>query len=210
MSLLPQPRLVLATHNKGKIAEFDTLLAPLGVEIVTAEAANLPEPEETGTTFHENAALKAQAACDATGLPALADDSGLSVDALGGDPGVYSARWAGPAKDFSAAMGLVLKGLTDAGAVDPSTRGGEFVAVLALARPGEAPLFFPGITRGVIAPRPLGQNGFGYDPLFIPDEGDGRTFGEMNAEEKHGSHGGLSHRARAVNAFLAALKANAG
>lgn len=188
-------RLILATHNPGKIKEFATLLGPLGVTVVGAAEAGLPEPEETETTFSGNAILKARAATEATGLPALADDSGLSVDALDGAPGIYSARWAGPEKDFAAAMTRVLKGVG-------AERSAAFIAVLALTRPGEAPLTFEGITRGTLSPEPRGSHGFGYDPIFIPDEGDGRTFGEMAAHEKTA----LSHRARATQQFLAAAR----
>ncbi|UOM36523.1 RdgB/HAM1 family non-canonical purine NTP pyrophosphatase [Acuticoccus sp. I52.16.1] len=194
-------KLVLATHNKGKIAEFDTLLAPLGITVVSAGALGLPEPEETGTTFAANAALKAEAATAATGLPALADDSGLTVDALGGDPGIYSARWAGPDKDFAHAMQRVLDGLAAAGATAPDQRRGAFVACLALSLPSRATTLIEGRCEGVIAGAPRGTGGFGYDPLFVPDDGDGRTFGEMDSAEKHGGPTPLSHRARAVAMF---------
>ncbi|MBJ3777800.1 RdgB/HAM1 family non-canonical purine NTP pyrophosphatase [Acuticoccus mangrovi] len=199
-------RLVLATHNAGKLAEFATLLAPLGIAVEGAGALGLPEPEETETTFVGNAALKAEAAMRATGRPALADDSGLVVDALGGDPGVYSARWAGPEKDFTAAIGRVTDLLAEKGATSPAARSAAFVAVLALARPGEPTQFFEGRVDGHIADGPRGPGGFGYDPVFIPAQGDGRTFGEMSAEEKHGGDAPLSHRARAVARFLAALR----
>ena len=198
-------RLVLATHNKGKIAEFDTLLAPLGITVVSAGALGLPEPEETGTTFAENAALKAEAASTATGLPALADDSGVTVEALGGDPGIYSARWAGPEKDFGLAMRKVLDGLAAAGATTPDRRRAAFVACLALALPGRPTIFIEGRCDGVVPDAPRGPNGFGYDPLFVPDDGDGRTFGEMTGEEKSGGPAPLSHRARAVAMFVEKL-----
>lgn len=199
-------QLVLATHNKGKVDEFATLLAPLGIEVVSAGALGLPEPEETGRTFLENAVLKARAATLATGKPALADDSGFCVDALGGDPGIYSARWAGPDKDFAAAMARVLSGLDEAGADTPAARAGQFVAVLALTLPGaeEVPCF-EGVCAGTVADAPRGSGGFGYDPLFVPADGDGRTFGEMSAEEKHGGPSPLSHRARAVAIFMREL-----
>ncbi|RAI03449.1 non-canonical purine NTP pyrophosphatase, RdgB/HAM1 family [Acuticoccus sediminis] len=207
MSLLDDigPRLVLASHNKGKLAEFNTLLAPLGIEVVSAGALGLPEPDETGTTFEANAALKAEAATAATGLPALADDSGLTVDALGGDPGIYSARWAGPGKDFGHAMQRVLDGLEAAGATAAERRRGAFVAVLALSLPDRPTTFVEGRCEGILAAAPRGANGFGYDPLFVPDDGDGRTFGEMDAEEKHGGPSPLSHRARAVATFMGKL-----
>ncbi|MEM8552587.1 MAG: RdgB/HAM1 family non-canonical purine NTP pyrophosphatase [Pseudomonadota bacterium] len=205
MTLIPGGRLILATHNAGKIAEFGALLSPLGVTITSAGEAGLAEPEETGTTFEENAALKAEAARDATGLPALADDSGLAVDALNGDPGIYSARWSGPDKDFSVAMARVLALLNEAGCGDAQRRGASFIVVLALARPGEETLFFKGVTRGVIASAPRGSQGFGYDPIFIPEDGDGRSFGEMDKHEKHGIETPLSHRARAVANFMKAV-----
>ena len=198
-------RLVLATHNKGKLAEFGTLLSPLGIQVVSAGAMGLPEPEETGTTFAANAALKAEAATAATGLPALADDSGLTVEALGGDPGIYSARWAGPDKDFGHAMRRVLDGLAAAGASTSETRRGAFVACLALALPGQETQFIEGRCEGTLAEAPRGDNGFGYDPLFVPDDGDGRTFGEMDSTEKHGGPAPLSHRARAVATFMTML-----
>lgn len=195
-------RLVLATHNAGKVREFRDLLAPLGITVVAAGELDLPEPEETATTFEGNAILKAEAARDATGLPALADDSGLAVAALGGAPGVYSARWAGPDKDFAAAMARVLAGVAD-------DRRAAFVAVLALAAPGEATRTWEGRVDGTLADAPRGSQGFGYDPIFIPGQGDGRTFGEMSAAEKHGGVEPLSHRARAVASFLSALRGEA-
>ena len=206
---LPE-RLVLATHNRGKLAEFEQLLAPLGVTVVSAAALGLPEPEETEDTFVGNAVLKAEAASTASGLPALADDSGFAVDALGGAPGVYSARWGGEARDFGAAMDRVLAEMAAKGVPgqqDPGEqdRGADFVAVLALARPGEPTVTFEGRCRGRVAEAPRGAGGFGYDPLFIPEQGDGRTFGEMTSEEKHGGAAPLSHRARAVATFMEAL-----
>ncbi|ORE93746.1 dITP/XTP pyrophosphatase [Stappia sp. 22II-S9-Z10] len=208
MSLLDAigPELVLATHNKGKVAEFATLLAPLGITVVSAGDLGLPEPEETGRTFAENAILKAAAASRATGKPALADDSGLCVSALNDDPGIYSARWAGPGKDFGAAMERVLSGLRSEGAITPEQREARFVAVLALTLPQEDEAHvFEGVCSGTIAASPRGTNGFGYDPLFIPADADGRTFGEMTGEEKAGGPDPLSHRARAVSIFMEAL-----
>jgi XTP/dITP diphosphohydrolase len=189
-------RLVVASHNAGKVREIAALLAPLGVEAVSAGELGLPEPEETETTFAGNAALKARAAAAASGLPALADDSGLEVFALGGDPGVYSARWAGPDKDFNAAMARVWEGLQ--GVQDLSAR---FVCALALAEPGGAVDVFEGEARGVIVWPPRGGKGFGYDPMFAP-VGHTRTFGEMSHEEKLP----LTHRARAFEKLLAALQ----
>lgn len=205
MSLIRDGRLLIATHNAGKLAEFRALLEPAGIAVVGAGDAGLEEPEETEATFEGNAALKAEAAMRALNMPALADDSGVTVDALSGEPGIYSARWAGPSRDFDAAMGLVLDRLEAGGHTAPEARRGAFVAVLALARPGEPTLFFEGRTEGVIAPRPRGSNGFGYDPIFVPDDGDGRTFGEMSAAEKHGKTAPLSHRARALALFANAL-----
>lgn len=190
-------RLVVASHNAGKVREIAALLAPLGVEAVSAASLGLLEPEETETTFAGNAALKARAAAEASGLPALADDSGLEVFALNGDPGVYSARWAGPEKDFAAAMQRVRDALQAAKAADRSAR---FVCALALAEPGAAVEVFEGEARGVIVWPPRGDQGFGYDPIFEPD-GETRTFGEMSHDEKLP----LTHRARAFEKLVAAL-----
>ena len=190
-------RLVVASHNSGKVREIGALLAPLGVEAISAASLGLPEPEETETTFAGNARLKAEAAAAASGLPALSDDSGLEVFALGGDPGVYSARWAGPEKDFRAAMERIWRELTEKGATDLSAR---FVCALALARPGEPTRVFEGEARGVIVWPPRGEKGFGYDPIFLAD-GQTRSFGEMTHEEKLP----LTHRARAFEQLLAAL-----
>ena len=190
-------RLVVASHNAGKVREIAALLAPLGVQAVSAGTLGLPEPEETETTFTGNAALKARAAAQASGLPALADDSGLEVFALGGDPGVYSARWAGPEKDFAAAMGRVNDELAARGAKDFSAR---FVCALALAEPDGALDVFEGEARGEIIWPPRGDKGFGYDPIFLPT-GETRTFGERTHEENRQ----LTHRARAFEKLLAAL-----
>jgi XTP/dITP diphosphohydrolase len=190
-------RLVVASHNQGKVREISALLAPLGVETVSAAALGLDEPEETEATFAGNAALKAQAAAQGSGLPALADDSGLEVFGLGGAPGVYSARWAGPDKDFGAAMERVWRELQEKGAGDISAR---FVCVLALAQPDGSVETFEGEARGRIVWPPRGAHGFGYDPIFVPD-GHTRTFGEMRHEEKLP----LTHRARAFEKFVAAL-----
>jgi XTP/dITP diphosphohydrolase len=191
-------RLVVASHNAGKVREIGALLAPLGVEAVSAGALGLPEPEETETTFAGNAALKARAAAEASGLPALADDSGLEVFGLGGDPGVYSARWAGPEKDFRAAMQRVWDELAQRGGGE---RGGRFVCALALAEPGGEVSVFEGEARGEIVWPPRGAKGFGYDPIFLAN-GQTRTFGEMTHEEKLP----LTHRARAFEKLLAALR----
>lgn len=190
-------RLVVASHNAGKVREIAALLAPLGLDAVSAGELGLPEPEETEATFVGNAALKARAACEASGLPALADDSGLEVFALGGDPGVYSARWAGMQRDFRVAMQRVWDELHARGGHDRSAR---FVCVLALAMPGEAERCFEGEARGTIVWPPRGDRGFGYDPIFQP-LGHDRTFGEMCHDEKLP----LTHRARAFEKLLAAL-----
>ncbi|MCX2724764.1 RdgB/HAM1 family non-canonical purine NTP pyrophosphatase [Roseibium salinum] len=196
-------RLVVASHNKGKIREINELLQPFGFEVVSAAELDLPEPEETGLTFEENAALKAQAAAKASGLPALADDSGFCVAALDGDPGIYSARWAGPDKDFDMAMRTVEEKLQSEGAVNPHQRRGSFVAVLCLAWPDGHQELFRGEVEGEVVWPPRGTQGFGYDPIFLPD-GKERTFGEMTSEEKHGwsqDAPALSHRARAFQLF---------
>lgn len=192
-------RLVIASHNPGKLTEMRELLAPYGVEVVSAGELDLPEPEETGTTFMENARIKADAAAQATGLPALADDSGVAVDALGGAPGIYAARWAGPAKDFAHAMQKVETALQQAGATTPERRGARFVAALCVAWPDGHREEVEARLDGTLVWPPRGDKGFGYDPMFMP-AGLDRTFGELSSEEKHGlpPRGlGLSHRARA-------------
>jgi XTP/dITP diphosphohydrolase len=189
-------RLVIATHNPGKLAEMRALIAPYGIEVVSAGTLGLAEPEETGTSFCENARIKATAAARASGLPAFADDSGLFVDALGGEPGIHSARWAGPDKDFAAAMRMVEDKLQASGNHD---RRAHFVSALCVAWPDGHTEEFEARVDGTLVWPPRGSKGFGYDPMFLPD-GHARTFGEMPAEEKHGlpPHGkGLSHRARA-------------
>lgn len=180
-------KLVIATHNPGKLREIAALLAPFDVACVGAAARGLPEPEETGTTFEANAELKAKAAAQASGLPALADDSGLVVPALDGAPGIYSARWAGPKKDFALAMARVEREL--AGKPD---RGARFVAVLSLAWPDGHCESFRGEVEGSLVFPPCGSRGFGYDPIFLPAGGT-TTFGEMDPAAKHA----ISHRARA-------------
>ncbi len=197
--LKPGDTLVVATHNPGKLREIEALVEPAGLTVVTAGSLGLPEPEETGRTFAENATLKAIAAAIASGHPALADDSGVCVDALGGDPGVYSARWAGPTKDFTAAMQRVEDGLRAAGAMTPEARGARFVAVLCLAWPTGASTTFRGEVKGHMVWPPRGENGFGYDPMFVPDGYD-RTYAEMATEEKKS----MSHRALAYAAFARA------
>ena len=179
-------RLVIASHNPGKITEIAVLLAPFGVQTIGAGALGLAEPEETGATFDANAVLKARAAAEAAGLPALADDSGLVVPALGGAPGIYSARWAGPTKDFRIAMARVEREL---GGKD---RSAHFVAVLALAWPDGEVTTWRGEAPGHLTWPPRGERGFGYDPMFVPDGYD-LTFGELGPDEKYQ----ISHRARA-------------
>ena len=191
--------LVIATHNPGKLAEMRELLAPHGVAAKSAGELGLPEPDETGTTFAENARIKARAAADASGLPAFADDSGLAVDALGGAPGIYSARWAGPEKDFAYAMQRIENELQAHGATAPEARHAQFVAALCVAWPDGHTEDFEARVDGALVWPPRGEKGFGYDPMFLPDGLD-RTFGELSSEEKHGlppRGKGLSHRARA-------------
>ena len=186
---------VLATHNQGKIKEIADLLMPYGITLRSAADFGLPEPDETEATFAGNAALKAQAACDATGLPALADDSGLAVTALGGAPGIYSARWAGEPRDFDRAMGRVHTELTDSGSED---RSAAFVCTLALVEPGGAPRSYEGRVEGQIVWPPRGDGGFGYDPIFVPN-GETRTFAQMSMDEKKS----MSHRGRAIAEMIA-------
>lgn len=203
-------RIVVASHNAGKLAEFADLLGPFGLEAKSAKEFGLPEPEETGTTFEQNAYLKAHAAASATGLPAMSDDSGLVVDALGGAPGVYTADWATKpdgTRDFMMAMEKTEKALRDAGATDPSRRSGRFVAVICLCFPDGEAEYYRGEAEGSLVWPPRGKSGFGYDPVFLP-AGHARTFGEMTAEEKHGWKPGMdsatSHRARAFKKFAEA------
>ena len=192
-------RLVIATHNPGKLTEMRDLLAPYGIDATSAGELKLEEPDETGMTFCDNAQIKAQAAANATGLPAFADDSGLVVDALDGAPGIYSARWAGPAKDFARAMQSIEDKLQARGATSPDRRKAHFVSALCLAWPDGHVAAFEARVDGTLVWPPRGDRGFGYDPMFLPD-GHDRTFGEMDSAEKHGlppRGKGLSHRARA-------------
>jgi len=192
-------RVVIATHNPGKLRELRDLLAPFGIDAVAAGELGLPEPAETGATFGENARIKAVAAATAAGLPAFADDSGLAVDALGGAPGIHSARWAGADKDFAGAMQQVEDRLRAGGATPPQQRAAHFVCALCIAWPDGHVEEFEARVDGRLVWPPRGTAGFGYDPVFLPD-GHTRTFGEMTSDEKHGlpPHGlGLSHRARA-------------
>ena len=193
------PRLVLASHNPGKLAELQALLAPHGVAITSSRDLGLPEPAETGRTFAANARLKGHAAAQATGSPALADDSGLEVRGLGGAPGVHSARWAGPERDFGNAMARVRDELSSRfGAFERADRRAAFVAVLCLAWPDGHDELAEGRVEGELVDPPRGAQGFGYDPMFVP-EGQDRTFGEMPAADKQQR----SHRARALRRLLA-------
>lgn len=197
--LKPGDRLVVASHNPGKVREIADLLAHCGVDIVSAAELELPEPAEDGKTFIANAELKARSAADASGLPAIADDSGLEVDALDGAPGLYSARWAGPGKDFSFAMLRVENALEQAGALTPGTRRANFTCALALAWPDGGCDKFEGKVFGSLVWPPKGERGFGYDPMFLPDGGT-LTFGQMDPDAKHA----ISHRAKAFEQFAAA------
>ena len=191
--------LIIATHNPGKLREMRELLAPYGVATQSAGELGLAEPAETGMTFAENARIKASAAARTSGKPAFADDSGLVVDALGGEPGIHSARWAGPDKDFRAAMNRIQTLLIERGAKTLEQRRAHFIAALCLAWPDGHVEDFEGRVDGVAVWPPRGDKGFGYDPLFRPDGFD-ITFGQMSADEKHGlppQGRGLSHRARA-------------
>ena len=192
-------RIVIASHNPGKVREIAALLAPHGVAVDSAAALGLAEPEETETSFAGNAELKARAAAMAAGLPALADDSGLCVAALAGAPGIYSARWAGPDKDFAAAMERVRRELGN----NPDRRA-HFVCALALAWPEGDLLAVEGAVHGSLAFPPRGSRGFGYDPIFVP-EGHRQTFGEMDPAAKHA----ISHRAQAFAKLVASLFAGA-
>ncbi|MGV8832719.1 MAG: non-canonical purine NTP pyrophosphatase [Devosia sp.] len=199
-------RLVLATHNAGKLTEFRELFEPLGLQIVSAGELGLPEPEETGTTFAENARLKAHAAAQATGQLALSDDSGLCVDALNGDPGVYTADWAGAPRNFDHAMKRVEDALQAANATTPARRGASFNATMCLAHPDGRDVLYVGKVEGTMVWPPRGTVGHGYDPAFMP-KGYDVTFGQMPAEMKHSwapGQAGLSHRARAFAQFYEA------
>lgn len=189
-----EDRLIIASHNPGKVREIGELLEPYGVAVVSAADLDLPEPDETGETFAANARLKAEAAAQAGNLPALADDSGFAVAALGGAPGIYSARWAGPDKDFGKAMATVEEMLR--GSEDRSAR---FVCALALSWPDGDTEVFEGTVAGSVTWPPRGDKGFGYDPVFVPD-GHERTFAEMEPAEKHA----MSHRADAFDKLVAA------
>lgn len=194
MKLSRGDELVIASHNPGKVREIAELVAPLGIRPRSASELGLPEPEETGPTFAENAALKACAAARVGGHIALADDSGLSVDALDGAPGIFSARWAGPDKDFSVAMARVERELRARSRADSTAR---FICALALANPAGEVRVFEGEVRGKLVFPPRGNKGFGYDPIFVADGMD-KTFGEIEPATKHR----MSHRARAFEQLL--------
>jgi XTP/dITP diphosphohydrolase len=192
-------KLVIATHNPGKLAEMTELLAPHGVEAISAGELGLGEPDETGDSFGANARIKAMAAAAAAQLPAFADDSGLAVEALDGAPGIFSARWAGETKDFTAAMTRIERLLQERGARSPAQRKAHFVSALCVAWPDGHLEEVEARADGTLVWPPRGTAGFGYDPMFMPD-GHDRTFGEMTSIEKHGLPPlglGLSHRARA-------------
>lgn len=208
MRKLDTRTIVVASHNAGKIAEIADLIGPFGFSARSAAELKFAEPDETGTTFEENAAIKALASARASGMPALSDDSGLVVDALDGAPGVYTANWAereDGSRDFAMAMEKVEKALAERGATTPEQRGGRFVSVLCLAWPDGHTEMFRGEVEGTIVWPPRGSKGFGYDPVFQP-EGFDTTFGEMTSEQKHGWKPGdaeaLSHRARAFKLFV--------
>jgi XTP/dITP diphosphohydrolase len=194
MKLARGTKLVVASHNPGKLREIKELLAPFELDVKSATDLNLPEPEETEPTFVGNALLKARAAMTASGLPALADDSGLCVTALNGDPGIYSARWANGAKDFAGAMARIERELKAKRATDYSAK---FVSVLAIAKPGGEDEVFEGEVTGALTFPPRGSRGFGYDPIFTMD-GMGETYGEIDPDLKHS----ISHRARAFEKLL--------
>jgi XTP/dITP diphosphohydrolase len=188
-------RLVLATHNEGKRREIAELLADAGIEVISAGSLGLPEPVEDAPDFAGNAKIKALAAAQASGLPALADDSGFQVMALGGAPGVLSARWAGPGKDFAPAFARI-----EAGLGDNADRRAGFSCVLCMAWPDGETSLFEGRVKGTLVLPPQGESGFGYDPVFIP-EGEARTYAQMTGAEKHRT----SHRARALAAWRQAV-----
>jgi len=191
--------LVIATHNPGKLAEMRELLMPYGIAVSSAGELGLSEPPEDGTTFRANARGKALSASVSSGMPAFADDSGLVVDALGGEPGIYSARWAGQEKDFGRAMEMVEERLRARGAQSPAQRRAHFVSALCVAWPDRHVEEFEAAVDGTLVWPPRGNEGFGYDPMFLPD-GHARTFGEMSRREKHAlppAGRGLSHRTRA-------------
>jgi XTP/dITP diphosphohydrolase len=201
LRLRPGDKIVIASHNEGKVRELGELFAPYGIDCVSAASLALPEPEETGVSFAANAALKAVAAAKSSGMAAVADDSGLEVAALGGAPGIHSARWGGSEKDFGRAMDLVHEQLEAVKAGDAPRA--NFLCALALAAPDGAAQAFEGKVFGTLTWPPRGSRGFGYDPIFVPD-GYNETFGEMEPELKNR----LSHRMRAFEQLTAAVYAD--
>ncbi len=199
MRTFDDKKLVIATHNKGKLAEFQKLLNPFAIEVVSAGDLNLPEPEENGKSFKQNALIKARAAVEASGLPSLADDSGLCVYELNHQPGIYSARWCGEDNDPMVGMSRVNEELADA-----EDRSAYFVCALALAWPDGHVENFEGKCFGFIVWPPRGDQGHGYDPFFVPEDGDGRSFGEMSGGEKDE----VSHRANAMKELIQIFKPN--
>lgn len=197
MRLAVGTRLVVATHNPGKVVEINDLVRPFGLDAVSAGALGLPEPEETETTFAGNARLKAVAAATASGLPSLSDDSGLEVACLDGAPGIYSARWAGPSKDFRVAMKKVADEVTKRDRWNGAGPKANFVCALCIAIPGQQPQIFEGKIYGHLVWPARGSLGFGYDPMFLAD-GHDKTFGEMEPDAKHA----ISHRAIAFAKFV--------
>lgn len=197
-SIFKNKKIVIASHNEGKVREIRELIKPLGISVTSAAEAKVDEPEETGSTFAENAALKARHSSSQTGLPALADDSGLVIPTIGGAPGIYSARWAGPSKDFTMAFARIQKELGEKGL---HTAPAHFICALCLSLPGENTHIFEGRIDGMLTFPPRGQHGFGYDPIFIPD-GYNESFAQIDAAEKNR----ISHRARAFEKFLDFLK----
>jgi len=191
-------KLVIASHNEGKARELAKLFIPLGIEMLSPGALGMPEPEESGASFAENARIKAEAAAAASGMLAIADDSGLEVAALQGAPGIHSARWGGPAKDFGLAMERVHRELEASGTND---RGANFTCALALAQPAGPTLVFTGKVHGEIVWPPRGTRGFGYDPIFVPD-GHTETFGEMSPGRKEA----ISHRTKAFERLILATR----
>ncbi len=194
-------KIVIASHNKGKVKEIAELIAPLGLSVVSAAEMNVDEPEETGLTFAENAILKALNTAEKTGLPALADDSGLAIPELGGAPGIYSARWAGADKNFDAAFTRIKKELAEKNIPNANGVAAYFVCALCLALPDKTTQVFEGRIDGTLTFPPRGEHGFGYDPIFIPEKYD-ITFAEMDSAKKHA----MSHRARAFEKFLRYLE----
>lgn len=194
-------KIIIASHNKGKVREIEELLAPLGLSVASAGEMGVDEPEETGLTFAENAMLKARNSMEKTGFASLADDSGLAIPALGGAPGIYSARWAGADKNFDAAFARIRKELADKNIEDESGVPAYFICALCLSIPGGEDVIFEGRIDGTLAFPPRGEYGFGYDPIFVP-EGYDITFAEMDSGKKHS----MSHRARAFEKFLEYLE----